>query len=77
MLAVCLECWHLIQTQGFPGRPGLAAASGRRREPERAARLTVWTRDPLGGFFKKYLSEFLAWPHFTSYRREGTSELWC
>ena len=28
MRAVCFKCWHLIQIQGFCGRPGLAAASG-------------------------------------------------
>lgn len=28
MRAVCFKCWHLIQIQGFCGRPGRAAASG-------------------------------------------------
>ena len=32
MRAVCCKCWHLIQTQGFRGRPGVAAASGWRLE---------------------------------------------
>ena len=30
--AVCFKCWHLIQIQGFRGRPGVAAASGWRLE---------------------------------------------
>lgn len=32
MRAVCFKCWHLIQIQGFRGRPGVAAASGWRLE---------------------------------------------